>query len=403
MKRMFLITMLLAMACAAAHAQSPPPLTIREADGSPRKTNASALIFPNGSLSASGGSVTVTFGSTGANAALSNLAAVAVNTDLLPASTQSLGNASFPWLQTFTGNTTQYEQVSQSAGLITHAALGSATNIGFRFTPKGSANFAYGTGFTLDQAGNLSLGGALTMTAGQAIIGVQNSSFIGGTGGGTQRIGTGFFNLLNSATNDAGTTTVTNPLILGHQSSGTPTAPFGTGIQLNANDSTTADVAQGQFYTAWDVATHASRRSWAGIQTISHAQTQIDRDLFGRTLQPTNNTVTTAATVSVASNSVAAVVLKYGVEVFDGTNLQVEEGMVSCHIINKAGALSNNVCTKFGNQQALGSGTLTVTWTITAASPALVQINANSSLTPSAGYPRINFDIFNGSSQAVVQ
>lgn len=77
----------------------------------------------------------------GANTALGNLASVAINTDLLPASTQGLGNASFPFLGAFIGNTTQYESVSQSAGLITHAVLGSATNIGWNWATKGTGLF----------------------------------------------------------------------------------------------------------------------------------------------------------------------------------------------------------------------------------------------------------------------
>jgi hypothetical protein len=80
-------------------------------------------------------------GAGGATTALNNLASVAINTDLLPASTQSLGNASFPFLSSFTGNTTQYESVAQSAGLVTHSALGSATNIGWNWAPKGTGLF----------------------------------------------------------------------------------------------------------------------------------------------------------------------------------------------------------------------------------------------------------------------
>jgi hypothetical protein len=200
---------------------------------------------------------------------------------------------------------------------------------------------------------------------------------------------------------DAGTATVVNGVTIGHQSTGTPAAGLGIATQFNLNSSTTADQPAGSIYSAWETATHASRRSYTGIQSVGHLQTQVDSAIHGATLAPTNNTVTTATNVTVASNSVAALVFSYGVEVFDGTNLQVEEGFVSCHVINKAGVFSNNVCLKSGNQQALGSGTLTVTWTITAANPALIQVNANSSLTPSAGYPRVVYHLFNQSSQAL--
>lgn len=97
----------------------------------------------------------------------------------------------------------------------------------------------------------------------------------------------------------------------------------------------------------------------------------------------TNNTATTVANITVASNTVAAGLVQYGVMVFDGTNVQVETGSVAFSITNKAGTIANNSVTKFGNQQATTSGTLTVTWSITAANPGLLQVNANSSLTPS--------------------
>jgi hypothetical protein len=91
-------------------------------------------------------SATVSLGAVGATIALNNLASVAINTDLLPASTQGLGNASFPFLASFTGNTTQYESVVQTAGVITHAALGSATNIGIALNPKAAASVTIGGG-----------------------------------------------------------------------------------------------------------------------------------------------------------------------------------------------------------------------------------------------------------------
>lgn len=62
----------------------------------------------------------------------------AVPVDLLPASAQSLGSATLPWLSSFVGSTTQYETVVQTAGSITHAALGSATDINIALNPKGT-------------------------------------------------------------------------------------------------------------------------------------------------------------------------------------------------------------------------------------------------------------------------
>lgn len=115
----------------------------------------------------------------------------------------------------------------------------------------------------------------------------------------------------------------------------------------------------------------------------------------------TNNTVTTVANVADASNTAAVVIVHYGIEIFDGTNLQWETGLAMCGVVNKAGAFAQNTCTKSGNAQGLGSGTLTVTWTITGANPALLQVNSNSSLTTTTN--RLYYNIENLSNQAVTE
>lgn len=58
---------------------------------------------------------------------------------------------------------------------------------------------------------------------------------------------------------DAGTTTVTNGLTVGHQSSGTPAAGLGSAILWNINSSTTADQNAGQHSVLWTDSTHATR------------------------------------------------------------------------------------------------------------------------------------------------
>lgn len=135
-------------------------------------------------------------------------------------------------------------------------------------------------------------------------------------------------------------------------------------------------------------------------------QILVTRAFLGAVRVVANNTATAVANIDAATaNTVSGGVIRYMVEVFDGTNLQVEEGNVSFHAINKAGTYSNNVATKFGNQQATTSGTLTVTWTVdltgVGGRPQL-RVNANSSLTPSTGYPRITFDYHNLSQQEPV-
>lgn len=65
---------------------------------------------------------------------------------------------------------------------------------------------------------------------------------------------------------DAVTSAVTNVLTLGHESSGTPAAGFGGGLQFQLESSTTSDQNAALVAVTWGTATHATR---ASIYTIS--------------------------------------------------------------------------------------------------------------------------------------
>lgn len=133
----------------------------------------------------------------------------------------------------------------------------------------------------------------------------------------------------------------------------------------------------------------------------STRQTAVDRAIFGATKVLTNNSATTVANITVASNTSAGGTLDYVVEVFDGTDLQYETGTVAFGVTNKGGAFSGNTTTKAVNQQNATSGTLTVTWAISGANPGVLSVNANSSLTPSTGYPRVTYNLRSGSQQSI--
>lgn len=147
------------------------------------------------------------------------------------------------------------------------------------------------------------------------------------------------------------------------------------------------------------------RHSFTGGALISASgttqQTAVSRLELGATKVLTNNTLTDLVQATCASNTVVGGVIEYTVEVFNGTDLQVEVGCVSYMSTNKGGTFSGSSTTKFGNQQNASSGTLTVSFNITAANPGVVQVNANSSLTPSTGYPRITYAIKNLTQQAI--
>lgn len=183
----------------------------------------------------------------------------------------------------------------------------------------------------------------------------------------------------------------------------------GNTLTVNAGGATSGatDKAGGNLILSPGISTGTARDqinlkgyTWATASGTSD-NTQVDRHIVGCTKTLTDNTGIALVNCTIANNTVIAGIIRYAVEVFDGTDVQVEEGCVSYHVTNKAGALANNATTKFGNQQAATAGTLTVTFTITAANPAVLTVNANSSLTPSTGYPRITYNLDQLTQQAV--
>jgi len=87
----------------------------------------------------------------------------------------------------------------------------------------------------------------------------------------------GQWGALKAGTRDAGTTTIVDGLTLGHQSSGTPAAGFGTGLMLNVNSDTTADQNAFRLTAEWVVATHASRTARFKLNVYDTATREVLR------------------------------------------------------------------------------------------------------------------------------
>jgi hypothetical protein len=143
------------------------------------------------------------------------------------------------------------------------------------------------------------------------------------------------------------------------------------------------------------------------IQTMTRAlstgtsdNTAVDRIIVTSPKSLTNNSASTILSLTIANGSTVGGVLNYTIEVTNGTDYQVESGQVIVSAYNKAGTVAGTA-TKVNAQQNVSSGTLATTFAISAANPAVISINANSSLTPSTGYPRITYSYFSGSQQAV--
>lgn len=142
---------------------------------------------------------------------------------------------------------------------------------------------------------------------------------------------------------------------------------------------------------------------WDGAEVYSvSSATATPPDLSSKEL--VNTTLTTLIAFDLADNSAIAGLVRYAAFVTDAANAQqVEVGAVSYIATNQAGTVANNtVSAKALTQQAATAGTLTVTFTLTAASPALLQVTVTSSLTPATGYPRLTFQVENLTDQDFV-
>jgi len=130
------------------------------------------------------------------------------------------------------------------------------------------------------------------------------------------------------------------------------------------------------------------------------ASALIDRFIANAAKVLTNNSAVAVVNATIANGTSVGGKIVYTIEVWDGTDNQVEIGEVNYKARNKAGTVVATLA-ELNSAQEVDSGTLGTTWAISAANPAVISINANSSLTPSTGYPRITFSIQNLGQQAI--
>lgn len=387
----------------------------------------------------------------GANTALSNLASVAINTALLPGAVDSvaLGSTSLPFTIGYFGeSSTLFGAIGWNKNVTNHGLTiqTDSTNRTLSLIDKANIAFNYAavnantpTLKIFSAAQNTTQWLSLTHDGTNGVIDVGTGSVgikaAGGTTklavdvngivavGGTWAIGGNFSSILynggaycwssqanvtSSSSCDASLTRSAAAVIqIGAVNAASPVAQ--TFQAQGSRGATDTNTAGGNLTVASGVGTGNSvpaqlnlTAPGASATSGTAAQTMVTKIGVGWTKVVGNNSATTVAQATVATNTVAAGIIHYVCEVFDGTDLQVEEGNISYHLTNKASAFANNTTTKYGNQQAATSGTIAVTWTLTAANPSSIQVNCNSSLTPSTGYPRISYDIVNLTQQAVI-
>ena len=177
----------------------------------------------------------------------------------------------------------------------------------------------------------------------------------------------------------------------------------------DVDNSTTATYSSnntGRFqFTASEDFTSTGQGSFFNLGLIAKGTTTVLNKFFiGKEISLTNNTVINILSLTTNSNRANGGILNYTVEIVDtGTpDIQIESGQLVWSVYNKGGTLVGTV-TKVNAQQNLSAGTLTTTWAINvSANPAIITLNANSSLTPAAGYPYLMFNALNASRQDMV-
>jgi hypothetical protein len=136
------------------------------------------------------------------------------------------------------------------------------------------------------------------------------------------------------------------------------------------------------------------------LSTGTSDNTATDRIIVTSPKSITDGSATTLVSLTLAAGSTTGGCLRYTIEVTNGTDFQVETGEVFISGYNKAGVFGVTA-TEVNSQQNLSSGTLTTAWAISSANPAVVSVNADTSLTATTGYPRITYTYENYGQQAV--
>lgn len=187
----------------------------------------------------------------------------------------ALGNGGSGADLSATGGANQVVRQNSVGGVLTVSALAAADipNIdAAKITTGILVPSRGGTGVSNTDANTLTIGGVTSITGGGTLA-------LGGFTGTLPATGT--LSLLGTAQTitaiktqtitDAATVTTTIPVILGHNSSGTPAASFGVGIKLTLASNTTADQDAAQIEARWTTATHATRTSKLDFSVVQAA------------------------------------------------------------------------------------------------------------------------------------
>jgi hypothetical protein len=157
-------------------------------------------------------------------------------------STNSTGGA-YPFTEA--GNLVISPRISGASRDVVISVAG--TTHDFKFDRAGALTIAATTASTTTATGCLILGGGIGVAGAGTFGGLITAAGLNSSAQSTYTV------------NDSSTAAVSTAIIARHNSSGTPAANFGTGIQLQGESDTTENRAMGAIEATWVVATDASR------------------------------------------------------------------------------------------------------------------------------------------------
>jgi Pectate lyase superfamily protein len=277
---------------------------------------------------------------------------------------------------------------NQTASPWIHAGSGTASNFGISISSgRGMIGFE-------STAGDLLLGGG----SGKGVV-----IYVGGTNG-SFASGVKALRVDSSANLSIDGQSAHSLAMARHTTSNT--AGNNLTVQAGGATSGATDKAGGTLILAPGASTGTGATA-VKVQTYTKAastgttdNTAVDRIIVTSPKALTDGSATNLVSLTITNGSTIGGILRYTIEVTDGTDYQVETGIVIVSSYNKAGTVSGTV-TEVNSQQNLSAGTLSTTWAISNANPALISVNADTSLTPSTGYPRITYTYENYGQQAV--
>ena len=260
-------------------------------------------------------------------------------------------------------------------------------------------------------SGNLRGNDADASNTSNGVITLYATNLYNGTTSGTVLVGTGTFNAEKVKTSGSITINGTALNFLGASASSmtvgrqTTASTAGSSLTIEGGGATSGgtDLNGGDVIIKAGQPTGLGKSSVrlqaasAGTASGSSENVPVDRLVIPSSKTITEDVATDLFSIDVGSGTSCGGTINWETSITNGTDFQILSGMTTYSIANKSGTFSTAITNNTSNDaKVTTSGTLTTTWDInTSGTTATIRITHNSSLTPSAGHPRINYNVNN--------